>query len=423
MIHDTLKRGFTNFRPPTAVHLYTFSAATEEELRQRVARFLPDEAGAAGQRPFRLALWASEQEEALAKTAAFLRGDAPQGWLSGQAPETPPPVAFLCTGQGAQYVGMGRALYETEPHFRQALEACAEGLRPYLPIPLPDVLYPPEGQSSPIDETTYTQPALFAIEYALAQLWLAWGVRPAVLLGHSVGEYAAAALAGVFSLADGLKLIAARGRLMGALPTGGSMAAVFADEATVAALLAPYADRVAIAALNGPAQTVISGEETAVAHILDALKKVRVRARPLVVSHAFHSPLMDPMLDEFAQIAATVRYQPPQIPLISNVTGQLAAPELLATAQYWRDHARAAVRFAPAVQTLYEMGIAIFLEIGPQPHLTGMARRIPNERGGELPLLLPSMQQGEDAWQVLMQSWAQLWVLGAADLPPTIANR
>lgn len=401
---------------------FTFSAATEAELRQRVAHFLPDEESAAGKRSFRLALWASNWDEATAKTAAFLRGDAPQGWVSGQTPKKPPAVAFLFTGQGAQYIGMGRALYETEPLFRQALTACAEGLRPYLPIPLLDVLYPPEGQSSPIDETTYTQPALFAIEYALAQLWLAWGVRPAVVLGHSVGEYAAAALAGLFGLADGLKLIAARGRLMGALPAGGAMVAVFADEATVAAALHPYAERVAIAALNGPAQTVISGEETAVHHIREALKKARIRARPLVVSHAFHSPLMEPMLDEFAQVAATVRYQPLQIPLISNVTGQLAAPEMLATPQYWRDHARAAVRFTPAMQTLYEMGIDVFLEIGPQPHLTGMARRIPDATGkSTLPLMLPSMQQGEDEWEVLLHSWAQLWVLGAADVPPTLS--
>ncbi len=397
-------------------HVYTFSATTEEELRQRAAHFLPDQADAAAQRPFRLALWAKGQDEAAAKAAAFLRGDPPQGWVSGRVPETPPPVAFLFTGQGAQYVGMGCALYETEPCFRQALEACAEQLRPYLPMPLLDVLYPPEGQASPIDETTYTQPALFAIEYALAQLWLAWGVRPAVVLGHSVGEYVAAALAGLFGLTDGLKLIAARGRLMGALPAGGTMAAVFADEATVAAALAPYADRVAIAALNGPAQTVISGEETAVHHVLEALKKARIRARPLVVSHAFHSPLMEPMLDEFAQVAATVRYQPPQIPLISNVTGHLAAPELLVTPQYWRDHVRATVRFAPAIQALYEMGIAVLLEIGPQPHLTGMSRRIPDATGkSPSPLMLPSLQQGEDEWGMLLHSWAQLWVLGAAD--------
>ncbi len=399
-------------------HMLKLAAATEKELRQQAARLhdrlqagadWPD--AALGEGPFRLALWAKDNVEAAAKLSAFLAGEAPQGWSSGQAPQTPPQVAFLCTGQGAQYAGMGRELYETEPIFSQALDECAQGLRPYLDWPLLDVIYPADPAASPINETTYTQPALFAVEYALARLWLAWGVRPAVVLGHSVGEYVAAALAGVFSLADGLKLIAARGRLMGALPSGGSMAAVFAAEEVVAAALTPHSDRVSIAAVNGPTQTVISGEETAVAHILTELKKERVRARPLVVSHAFHSPLMKPMLDEFAQVAATITYHPPQIPLISNVTGQIAAPDTVTHPGYWRDHVRAAVRFAPAVQTLYAMGVGVCLEIGPQPHLTGMARRIPAPNGTE-PLLLPSLQQGESDWAVLLPGWGALWAAG-----------
>lgn len=410
-----------NFGGQRPYHTLTLAAESEAALRRQASKVRngllaggnwPETRGGDGQRPFRLALWAQDKAEAVARLDAFLAGEAPQGWVSGQAPQTPPAVTFLCTGQGAQYAGMGRELYETEPVFRRALDACAEGLRPYLDLPLLDVIYPADPAASPIHETTFTQPALFAVEYALAQLWLAWGARPAVVLGHSVGEYVAATLAGVFSLADGLKLIAARGRLMGALPSGGSMAAVFADEATVAAALAPYAERVSIAAVNGPTQTVISGEETAVAAILATLKKERVRARPLVVSHAFHSPLMEPMLDDFAEIAATITYHPPQIPLISNVTGQLAAADAVTTPRYWRDHVRTAVRFAPAMQEMYEMGVGVCLEIGPQPHLTGMACRIPAPNGRE-PLLLSSLQQGERDWATLLPSWGALWAIGA----------
>lgn len=409
-----------NFEGQRPYHTLTLAAESEAALRRQASKVRdgllagsawPEAAIGGEERPFRLALWAQDAPEAVVKLEAFLAGEAPQGWVSGCAPQTPPSVAFLCTGQGAQYVGMGRELYATEPIFRQAMDACAEELRPYLHLPLLDLIYPMDPVASPIDETTYTQPALFAVEYALAQLWLAWGARPTAVLGHSVGEYVAATLAGVFSLADGLKLIAARGRLMGSLPPGGSMAAVFADEATVAAVLAPYADRVSIAAVNGPTQTVISGEATAVVHILAALKKERVRARSLVVSHAFHSHLMEPMLDEFAEIAATITYHPPQIPLISNVTGQLAPPDMVTTPRYWRDHVRAAVRFAPAVQALYEMGVGVCLEIGPQPHLTGMVRRIPATSGRE-PLLLSSLQQGQGDWATLLPSWGALWTTG-----------
>lgn len=405
-------------------YLLAITAESEADLRRQAEQWLaaeaaPENEAETGKRPYRLAAWGRDQHEAAANCAAFLQGEPPQGWAAGRVPENPPPVAFLCTGQGAQYAGMGRTLYETEPVFRHALEECVEGLRPYLPLPLLEVIFPEDPNLPLINETTYTQPALFAIEYALAQLWLAWGARPAVVLGHSVGEYVAAVLAGVFSLSDGLKLIAARGRLMGALPSSGAMAAVFADEETVAAALVPFASQVAIAALNGPAQTVISGEETAVAAVLATLKKERVRARPLVVSHAFHSPLMEPMLAEFFHVAATIAYRAPQIPLISNVTGQLAAPDTMTNPAYWRDHVRAAVRFAPAVQALYQLGINIFLEIGPQPHLTGMAKRIPGPVDAPAAVLLPSLQHGEDDWSVLLPSWAEMFIQGAVsrDLP------
>ena len=200
---------------------------------------------------------------------------------------------------------MGRQLYETQPTFRAALDACAELLRPYLERPLLSVLYPNPGVDSPLDQTAYTQPALFALEYSLAMLWRSWGVKPAAVMGHSVGEYVAACVAGVFSLADALKLIAERGRLMQALPQIGSMATVFADESRVAAALAPYANDVSIAAINGPQNVVISGATRALQEVLKLLRLAGIKSQPLNVSHAFHSPLMVPILEAFEETAAS----------------------------------------------------------------------------------------------------------------------
>jgi acyl transferase domain-containing protein len=315
--------------------------------------------------------------------------------------ETGVPVVMLFTGQGAQYPGMGRRLYEMNETFRMALDACDGYLLPFLPRSLLEILFAEdEATANLVHETAYTQPALFSLEYALAQLWLSWGARPSVLIGHSVGEYVAATIAGVFSLADGLKLIAERGRLMQALPPGGSMAAVFADEERVAAAITPYADEVSIAAINGPTNVVISGVGTSVSTILTALKEEGIRARELVVSHAFHSPLMAPMLAGFEAVARTMTYHPPQIPLISNVTGQVA-DERVQTAVYWRDHVREAVRFADAIQTAHQMGIDHFLESGPNPVLIGMAKRILPRGTG---VWLPSLKQGSDDWEMLQES-------------------
>jgi acyl transferase domain-containing protein len=250
---------------------------------------------------------------------------------------------------------MGRQLYETQPIFRQALDKCNELLLPYLEQPLLSVLYSEQAESSLLDETAYTQPALFALEYALAELWRSWGVTPAIVMGHSVGEYVAACLAGVFSLEDGLKLIAERGRLMQALPAGGEMAAIFAGEAEVLAAITPYSDRVSIAAVNGPENVVISGAGAAIQTILESLAAQGIKARSLTVSHAFHSPLMEPMLADFARVAASVSYAAPQIGLVSNITGKLAGQEI-ANSAYWQQHVRAPVQFASAIQTLHEQG-------------------------------------------------------------------
>jgi acyl transferase domain-containing protein len=233
-----------------------------------------------------------------------------------------------------------------------------------------------------LNETLYTQPALFAFEYALAELWRSWGITPDLLLGHSVGEYVAACVAGVLSLEDGLRLIAKRAELMQSLPRYGSMAAVFASVEQVTKAIAPYLDQVSIAAVNGPQHVVISGQSKAVEDIARTLEAEGIQSKPLTVSHAFHSPLMEPILDSFEQFARRITYAAPRLRLVSNLTGQPFAPGEAPDAGYWRRHLREAVQFSEGVATLQQHGCVTFLEIGPHPTLLAMARgNVPQEYG------------------------------------------
>ncbi|MBP2683803.1 MAG: stiC, partial [Deltaproteobacteria bacterium] len=320
-------------------------------------------------------------------------------------------VAFLFTGQGAQFAGMGRRLFENEPVFRKTLERCDGILRGILDRPLLSVIYPEEGGISPIDETSFTQPALFSFEYALAELWKSWGVVPDIVLGHSVGEYTAACVAGVFSLEDGLKLIAARGRLMQALPRGGAMAAVFAGDEAVSDVLKCHRSGVAIAALNAPDNTVISGEESEVASVMEILGRRNVESQRLVVSHAFHSHLLDPMLDPFERLAREINYFPPNIPVVSNLTGVVALPGEINTPSYWRRHVRNAVRFADGARTIKENNVRIFIEIGPAATLLGLGRRCLPDAGLAW---IPSLRRDQDDCRQISEALAQMYAAGGA---------
>ncbi|NET25238.1 type I polyketide synthase [Okeania sp. SIO1I7] len=409
-------------------HLLTLSAKTEKALDELVSHYqnyletnreleLADVCYTAntGRAQFnhRLGVIASNLQELRKKLLQHKAGEEVVGVFSGKLPNdsSVPKLAFLFTGQGSQYVNMGRKLYETQPTFRQALEECDQILSPYLEHSLLEILYPKNVQkssSSLIDQTAYTQPALFAIEYSLFKLWESWGIKPNVVMGHSVGEYVAATVAGVFSLEDGLKLIAMRGRLMQQLPSGGGMVSVMASESQVTKVIENYNSQVVIAAINGPESIVISGKSEFIAAICSKLEAIGIKTKKLEVSHAFHSHLMEPMLAEFEVIAKQVTYSQPQIPLISNVNGQKVDLEIT-KAEYWVDHVLKPVRFAESMKTLHQEGSELFIEIGPRPILLGMGRQcLPEDEG----LWFPSLRPPKAELQQMLESLGQLYVQG-----------
>jgi acyl transferase domain-containing protein/SAM-dependent methyltransferase len=407
------------------VHVLALSAKSGEALKQLAKNYgdyfdnhagvsLPDVCftADAGRSHFtyRMAVLGETADQFRSALRRFAQGETPPNVVTGEALDLkPPPVAFLFTGQGSQYIGMGRVLYETLPTFKRALDRCDEILQPLLEQPLLSVLYPERGASSPLDETAYTQPALFAIEYALAEVWRSWGIQPSYVLGHSVGEYVAACVAGVFSLEDGLKLIFERARLMQSLPAGGRMAAVFASRERVAAAMAS-SKTVSFAAVNGPEAVVISGDGAQVQEILKRLSKDCIKSKELKVSHAFHSPLLEPILGAFEKVAAGVAYSEPNTGFISNVTGQPADAHLIGCADYWRRHAREPVQFAAGINSLVEHGVRVLLEIGPSPVLLGMARRCVDD-GGKC--WLPSLRSNRGDWTQMLESVQALYVAGA----------
>jgi phthiocerol/phenolphthiocerol synthesis type-I polyketide synthase E len=383
-------------------------------LRQNPEVKLPDAAYTlqVGRRAFahRRALVCRDAEEA----ALALQSREASRVLTNACELRSRPVAFMFPGQGAQYVRMGLGLYRVEESFRKDVDACSEILRAHLGLELRSVLFPPAGREDEaareLAETRLTQPALFVVEYALARLWMSWGVRPSAMIGHSIGEYVAACLSGVFPLEDALRLVAARGRLMQGLPSG-AMLAVPLGEEEVAPLLG---GRVSLAAVNGAKLCVLSGPPDAVSELEEELGGRGVASRRLHTSHAFHSAMMEPMLAEFEALVGRTRLGAPNIPFVSNLSGDWVTAAEATDAGYWARHLRQTVRFAEGLSLLLKEQGQVLLEVGPGQTLSTHAKRHPLKGAGHAVLnsLPPPQAKQPAADAYLLGALGRLWLEG-----------
>lgn len=406
-----------------ANQLFLISARTEEALDTaavNLAKWADHSGGiqaadaawtlAIGRKPFRCRRAVAAPD--LASLSEALRKGSGAG---GLADRSNPPVHFLFPGQGSQHVGMGRALYENEARFRETIQRCSELLLPHLGLHLIDVLYPPDGSDGEaaarhLRDTVLAQPAIFAIEYALADLWQHWGIAPSAMIGHSVGEFVAACHAGVFSLEDGLRLLAVRGRLMGDLPEGGMLSVRLSESD----LLAILPDSLDLAAVNGPSLCVVSGTREDLESFRVAIESRGIVSQALHTSHAFHSRMMDPVIGAFASEFSGIALRGPDIPILSTVTGEWLTAKETTDPLYWAKHLREPVRFHRSVVTLgTENPEQIFLEVGPGSTLAGLVRQSLDRKAGHIALSTcrhvkdPGCDHGN-----ALESLGRLWTAG-----------
>jgi acyl transferase domain-containing protein len=380
----------------------------------------------------RAVLVGNGREEMIEGLETLASGRVASGLFEGEAPRGGRGVAFLFTGQGAQRVGMGKGLYEELPVFKDALDEVCDAFEGLLDRPVRGVIFgdlesavegdprepgPASGERALdlLDRTAFTQAGLFALEVALFRLVRSWGARPDYLLGHSIGELAAAHVAGMMSLPDACKLVAARGLSMGGLPAGGAMAAVQASELEVGETLKGLGGRACLAAVNAPGAVVISGDEDAVLRAVEVWSGRGRKTKLLQVSHAFHSHRMDGMLDEFAHVLDELSFAEPTIPVVSNLTGKPLSGEQVRDPRYWVEHVRDTVRFADGVRWLAEQGVSSFLELGPDGVLSAMCVEcLQAEAAGEdrEVTAVPALREGRPETRTLLGALAQLWVRG-----------
>jgi acyl transferase domain-containing protein/NADPH:quinone reductase-like Zn-dependent oxidoreductase/acyl carrier protein len=410
-------------RNGTTLEIVSIAGRTDSNLRQRLADLrahvsetsatVADVAHTANvgraQGPHRVAVLAATREELCDRIGAYLDGEPVRELKHGvvRGPDAPK-VAFLFTGQGSQYAGMGLALYESNTLVHEILDECDREFHSVEQRSLLDVMFG-WADNANIDDTRWTQPALFALEYALARLWMSWGVQPTALIGHSVGEVVAACIAGVLSLDDAIRLVAARGALMDALPRTGSMVALRASETQASELLRPFQTTVAIAAINGPGDIVVSGRREDVNAVIKEAARQGIKTQPLKVSHAFHSPEMDAVLQDFDAVARKAAFGVARIPIVSNVTGRLSSSSDLSNASYWCRHLRETVRFESGIRSLAERKIDVFVELGPTPTLVALASRILDSVDHRF---VASLKPGRDDQTQLLEGLATVYVAG-----------
>ncbi|WP_199578506.1 type I polyketide synthase, partial [Streptomyces sp. CRB46] len=407
---------------------WLLSGRTPEALRAQATRLLDHLAARPGLRALdvshalattrsafehRAAFTATDRDTAVAALTALAAGEDAPGLRTHQ-PRGRTKLAVLFSGQGSQRPGMGRDLYARFPAFARALDEVLGHLDAGLDRPLRPLMFAEEGsaEAALLDRTAYAQPALFALEVALYRLVESFGVTPDHLAGHSVGEITAAHVAGVFSLEDACTLVLARGRLMQALPEGGAMASLEATEDEVAPLLAAHPGQVSVAAVNGPRAVVVAGERGAVEDVSSRVAALGRRTRRLRVSHAFHSPLMEPMLEEFRTVVAGLSPQAPTVPVVTHLTGAPATLEQLTSVDHWTDHVREAVRFADGVSWLAGHGTGLFLELGPDATLAALARTVLDDQGHDRAVVLPALRKDRPEAAALTEAVTGLYLRG-----------